>query len=85
MFIYILRQNIFTASLQPLSHLDLKCHASALWKTGLTKLLYQKGYSRTGVLNLYAFIDWVLTLPEALEKIFLEDLREFEKEKKCHM
>jgi len=38
--------------------------------------------SRTGVLNLYAFIDWVLALPDALEKIFLEDLREFEKEKK---
>ena len=52
------------------------------WKIGLTKLLYQKGYSRTGVLNLYAFIDWVLALPDALEKIFLEDLREFEKEKK---
>jgi flagellar biosynthesis/type III secretory pathway protein FliH len=51
-------------------------------KIGLTKLLYQKGYSRTGVLNLYAFIDWVLALPDALEKIFLEDLREFEKEKK---
>ncbi|MFZ3046775.1 MAG: hypothetical protein WA151_12745, partial [Desulfatirhabdiaceae bacterium] len=31
------------------------------WKTGLTKLLYQKGYSRTGILNLYAFIDWVLS------------------------
>lgn len=33
-------------------------------------------------LNHYAFIDWVLTLPKALEKIFLEDLREYEKEKK---
>ncbi|MGP8330425.1 MAG: hypothetical protein ACT6FF_08945 [Methanosarcinaceae archaeon] len=52
------------------------------WKTELTKLLYQKGYSKTGVLNLYRFIDWVLTLPEALEKIFLEDLRQYEKEKK---
>ena len=52
------------------------------WKTELTKLLYEKGYSETGVLNLYRFIDWVLTLPEALEKIFLEDLRQYEKEKK---
>jgi len=60
-----------------------KYHSSRKqWKIGLTKLLYQKGYSRTGVLNLYAFIDWVLALPDALEKIFLEDLREFEKEKK---
>jgi len=52
------------------------------WKSGLTKLLYHKGYSREGVLNLYAFIDWVLTLPDALEKIFLEDIKEFEKEEK---
>jgi predicted transposase/invertase (TIGR01784 family) len=52
------------------------------WKTELTKLLYQKGYSREGVLNLYAFIDWVLTLPDPLEKIFLEDIKEFEKEEK---
>ena len=52
------------------------------WKTELIKLLYEKGYPKKGVLNLYSFIDWVLTLPEALEKIFLEDLREYEKEKK---
>ncbi len=30
---------------------------------------------------MYRFIDWVLTLPEALEKIFLENLRQYEKEK----
>ena len=52
------------------------------WKTELTKLLYEKGYSETGVLNLYRFIDWVLTLPEAFEKIFFEDLKQYEKEKK---
>ena len=51
------------------------------WKTELTKLLYDKGYSETGVLNLYRFIDWVMTLPENLEKIFLEELSEHEKEK----
>jgi predicted transposase/invertase (TIGR01784 family) len=52
------------------------------WKMGLTRLLYQKGYSRAEVLNLYAFIDWVLTLPENIEKAFLTDLQEYEKEKK---
>lgn len=35
-----MRQNIFMASLQPLSHLDLKCHASALAWT------YLKGYEK---------------------------------------
>lgn len=48
----------------------------------LTKLLYEKGYSKKQILELYSFVDWVLTLPEALEKIFLEDLRTYEKEKK---
>ncbi len=51
------------------------------WKTELTRLLYEKGYSRTAVINLYRFIDWVLTLPEALEEIFLEELKAYEKEK----
>jgi predicted transposase/invertase (TIGR01784 family) len=50
------------------------------WKIELTKLLYGKGYSEKEVLNLYSFIDWVLTLPEALEKCFLEDLKQYEKE-----
>ena len=51
------------------------------WKTELTRLLYEKGYSKTGVINLYRFIDWVLTLPEALDAIFLEELKSYEKEK----
>ena len=51
------------------------------WKTELTRLLYEKGYSKTGIINLYRFIDWVLTLPEALEEIFLEELKVYEKEK----
>jgi predicted transcriptional regulator len=28
--------------------------------------LKEKGYSKTAIINLYRFIDWVLTLPEAL-------------------
>ena len=51
------------------------------WKIELTKLLYKKGYSKNEVINLYRFIDWVLTLPESLEISFLENLKEYEKEK----
>ena len=51
------------------------------WKIELTKLLYEKGYSEKQVLNLYAFIDWVLNLPEELEKVFLEELSFYEREK----
>ncbi len=36
-------------------------------KIGLTRRLYRCGLSRDEVLSLYAFIDWVMTLPEPLE------------------
>jgi hypothetical protein len=36
-------------------------------KIGLTRRLYRFGLSRDEVLSLYAFIDWVMTLPEPLE------------------
>ena len=52
------------------------------WKFELTKLLYEKGYSKKEVLNLYSFIDWVLSLPVELEEIFLQELNIYEKEKK---
>jgi predicted transposase/invertase (TIGR01784 family) len=51
------------------------------WKIELTRLLYEKGYSKAAIINLYRFIDWVLTLPEALEEIFVEELKTYEKEK----
>jgi hypothetical protein len=51
------------------------------WKIELTRLLYQRGYSKKWILALYSFIDWVLSLPEELEKIFLEDLKTYEREK----
>jgi predicted transposase/invertase (TIGR01784 family) len=52
------------------------------WKFELTKLLYEKGYLKKEVLNLYSFIDWVLNLPTELEETFLQELNIYEKEKK---
>ena len=52
------------------------------WKTKLTRMLYERGYTRQEVMDLYRFIDWAITLPPALELEFLEDLSAFEKEKK---
>jgi len=44
-------------------------------------MLYEKGYSKKEVLNLFRFIDWVLILPEELEELFHDELTEYEKEK----
>jgi len=37
-------------------------------KIGLTRQLYRRGLERDDILSLYAFIDWVLALPDALEE-----------------
>lgn len=47
-------------------------------KISLTRLLYQRKWTKTKILNLYAFLDWVLTLPEDLETIYTEELKQIE-------
>ncbi|MHC5780031.1 MAG: hypothetical protein ACYTXN_39610, partial [Nostoc sp.] len=39
-------------------------------KLSLVRKLYQQGFEREDVLNLLAFVDWVLTLPQDLEREF---------------
>jgi Domain of unknown function (DUF4351) len=52
------------------------------WKFNLTKALYERGYERQQILDLYRFIDWVMILPEAIEKEFWQELQAFEEERK---
>jgi len=52
------------------------------WKLSLVKRLYRKGYSREDILELFRFIDWIMTLPEALEKRFSDEMYEYEEEMK---
>jgi hypothetical protein len=51
-------------------------------KFRLVRLLYERGYSRQEVINLFRFIDWVLQLTPELEEVFDEALEQLEKEKK---
>ncbi len=48
----------------------------------MAKALYRRGFRRTEVLNLFRFIDWIMFLPEDLEKKFYEKILEFEEEHK---
>ena len=50
------------------------------WKFTLTRRLYEKGYERQDVLNLFRFIDWIMTLPASLTDEFEADLERFERE-----
>jgi hypothetical protein len=52
------------------------------WKLELTKLLYEKGYSRKEVFNLFRFIDWILMLPQKLNKIYYEEIKDLGGNKK---
>ncbi|MEB3292122.1 MAG: hypothetical protein VKJ24_03080, partial [Synechococcales bacterium] len=40
------------------------------WKVRLVKRLYELGYSRSEIINLFRFIDWVMILPEGLKQSF---------------
>lgn len=47
-------------------------------KWAITKGLYQRGYRKANVLELYRFIDGVLELPADLEERLLEQVRSYE-------
>jgi hypothetical protein len=51
------------------------------WKFVLVKRLYELGYNRSDVLNLFKFIDWAMILPVELKTAFWEDLRIYEEER----
>lgn len=50
-------------------------------KFALTRRLYDKGLGRDAILNLYRFMDWVLSLPEDLEIRYNESIKQLEEEK----
>jgi hypothetical protein len=47
-------------------------------KLALTRRLYERGYHRQEVLDLYRFIDWVLQLPEELEAQIWQQIMQYE-------
>ena len=51
------------------------------WKFRLTRMLYERDYSRQDIMTLYRFLDWILELPEGLKQGFRDDLKRYEEEK----
>jgi hypothetical protein len=52
------------------------------WKLALVKGLYEGGFGREDILQMFRFVDWVLTLPAELEQRFLAELEDWEEERK---
>ena len=54
--------------------------ARLAWKRTLVRMLYERGYERRDVLEIYRILDWMLKLPKDEEALFQEDLRRIEEE-----
>jgi hypothetical protein len=52
----------------------------ARWKVTLAKELYKRGFSKTDIVKLYRFIDWLMVLPEDLERSCFQEILHFEEE-----
>ena len=52
------------------------------WKLALIKRLYERGYDRSAILNLFTFVDWIMILPEATKNEFWQELKVYEEERK---
>jgi len=48
------------------------------WKLYLARWLYERGYGREDVINLFWFIDWMMSLPEEVEEEIWQEIREYE-------
>ena len=51
-------------------------------KWSLTRRLYERGYEKRDVLELFRLIDWLLVLPEKRAVEFRRELRQYEEEKR---
>jgi hypothetical protein len=52
------------------------------WKWTLIRRLYEGGWSRQDVINLFHFIDWLMRLPDALEEEFWQQVRQLEEQRR---
>gem|GEM_PF-1641662 len=54
----------------------------AQWKFRLVRLLYERGYGRDVILELFRVMDWMIRLPESLEEAFRQEVYAFEEAKR---
>ncbi|MEH2419486.1 MAG: hypothetical protein V7K48_00615 [Nostoc sp.] len=48
------------------------------WKLSLVRRLYERGYSREDIRELFRFIDWIMVLPKELALSFKTKVRSYE-------
>ena len=50
------------------------------WKWSLVRRLFERGYSREDIVRLFRLIDWMMVLPQELQREFKEELRRYQEE-----
>ncbi|OKH33140.1 transposase [[Phormidium ambiguum] IAM M-71] len=50
------------------------------WKLSIVKSLFERGYNRSEIRELFRLIDWMMTLPGDLESGFSQEIKRFEEE-----
>ncbi len=50
------------------------------WKWSLVRRLFERGYSREDVVQLFRLIDWMMVLPQELQQEFKEELSRYQEE-----
>ena len=51
------------------------------WKVELVRRLYDQGRDRRYVIDLFRFIDWIMRLPDGLDKGLWEEISRIEEER----
>jgi hypothetical protein len=51
------------------------------WKFRLTRQLYEGGWERQDIMELFAFLDWLMELPQPLRQEFKAELQQYEQER----
>lgn len=68
-----------------MAHLKTKATRGVLqerkqWKWSLVRRLFEGGYSREDIVRLFRLIDWMMVLPEELQREFQDELRRYQEE-----
>jgi hypothetical protein len=51
------------------------------WKFQLTRRLYEQGFGRQDIMELFLFLDWLMELPKDLKREFKAELEQYEQER----
>jgi hypothetical protein len=78
-----LQNNLNPFAVVVLAHLQMlvtrhDAHERLQSKLALVRMLYERGYARQDILELFRFIDWVMALPEELETDFADAVSKHE-------